>query len=357
MRATTTSALVNDFAVIVDALSMAENIYKYNPLLVSDDVHWVNYNPHGTRIILSDAWKANAEQAYANMQDYLKATNAYDFASLLIETDSHGRGTLPFNWMQKRDNTVRCCHLGDIVDNQYSTKELQYYYLNTKACNKLITLVGNHDAHYRSGYDQGNQYDLLRYLDSTGRRIADPQGSFSVIDHDQRVEYICLNPYKIITGGETVAITQEQMAWFVGELANAEYDVIVLSHNPINDSNLVDRDGGSGSGHTGGPYAAGYDQINTLLKAFKNRASGRIQSVTYGDIVYDFTNVTVDLICNLAGHTHYELFKTDTYLTYVANWYGNTHCCVFFVADKANKKVALFQFDNNTVYDTLEFDY
>ena len=357
LRATTYESLTSDFAVLLDIEHSVEAINAYAPLMVSEDIHWVNFNPSGTKISLTDTWKTNALQAYENMQDYLRDSNSYNFASLLIETDSHGRGTLPFNWMQKIDNSVRCCHLGDIVDDYYNYRELNYYYQNTKVCKKLITIVGNHDAYIHTGKEQGNQYDLIRLLNSTDRMIAEPNGCFKVVDYDQRITYICLNPYKIITGGSTVAVTAEQMTWFIDELTNSEFDVVLLAHNAINDTNLVDRDGNSGSSYIGGPYPTGYDYIDTILKAFKNKTSGSFTSSTYGTVTYNFTNVTVDLICALSGHVHHELFKTDTYLTYAANWYGNTHCCVFFVVDKTNKKVAFFQFDNNTVYDTLEFNY
>ena len=204
---------------------------------------------------------------------------------------------------------------------------------------------------------QGNQYDLIRCFDSTSRRIADPIGCFKVIDYEQRITYLCLNPYKIVTGGSECAITPTQMDWFLDELNNSEFDIVILSHNAINDNDLVDRDGNSGSAWIGGPYAVGYNIINRILKAFKLKGTDTIETSEYGTISVDFTNITVDLICALSGHVHHELYKTDTYLTYAANWYGNTHCCVFFVADKVNKKVAFFQFDNSTVYETLEFNY
>ena len=80
-----------------------------------------------------------------------------------------------------------------------------------------------------------------------------------------------------------------------------------------------------------------------------------------GQITFDFTNVEVDLICNLSGHVHHEIYRpkndTSKYLAYAYDWFGNNKSCTFTVIDKTNKKLVFFKFDSNSVYDRLELDY
>lgn len=358
IRITVGAGVTNDFAILVDNTETAKLMSGYTPNKRSAVLqpYYTQAQAAGMKIYLSDAWKTNAMQAYEAMQNYLRGTNQYDFVSMLIETDSHGRGSLPFSWMNEVDESIRCSYLGDIANDYYNRREMEAYYYDTQNVPKLITLVGNHDAHYSVNGGQGNQYDLIRFLNSTNRQMVDgdPYGCFSIVDKEQRIKFICLNPYIITTGSMSYEITNTQMAWLISELENSEYDIIVLSHNAINDTGFEDRDGNSGDSHIGGPYPVGYDQINALLKAYKNKGSGTVS--TY-NLPYDFTNVSKELIANICGHVHYELMKFDTYLTYAADWYGDNHCCTFVAVNRKTKKLAIFRFDNTTVYTTLELDY
>lgn len=310
---------------------------------------------------LSESWLTNANSAYTHMINYIKETNSYDCAYFLVETDSHGRDTVPFDWIQTIDRNIPCVHLGDIVTDYYNEDEISYYRKRTSNIKNLITLVGNHDVHYNVNGGQGNQFDLIRSFNSTNRKVYDGKGTFIVDDDDKRIRYICLNPYQIIEHDKSCALTTDEFMWIYEQIKNSKYDVVFLSHNLIQDANTVDRDGNSGSPHVGGPYATMYNELNVMLKAFKDKTTTSIWIDGKGQITFDFTNVEVDLICNLSGHGHHEIYRpkndTSKYLAYAYDWFGNNKSCTFTVIDKTNKKLVFFKFDSNSVYDRLELDY
>lgn len=310
---------------------------------------------------LSLDWLNNANTSYEEMMNYIRSTNSYDCAYFLVETDSHGRDTVPFDWIQTIDRNIPCVHLGDIVTDYYNEDEISYYRKRTSNIKNLITLVGNHDAHYNVNGGQGNQFDLIRSFNSTNRKVYDGKGTFIVDDDDKRIRYICLNPYQIIEHDKSCALTTDEFMWVYEEIKNSKFDIVFLSHNLIQDANTVDRNGNSGASHVGGPYATMYNELNVMLKAFKDKTTTSIWIDGKGQITFDFTNVEVDLICNLSGHVHHEIYRpkndTSKYLAYAYDWFGNNKSCTFTVIDKTNKKLVFFKFDSNSVYDRLELDY
>lgn len=303
---------------------------------------------------MPDSWKQNAQTAYNTMLEKMKELS-YDGVPFFIQTDSHGLPNDPAKWVDNTDKRVKNINLGDINLYNFNVANAKAYYDSAKELSNLITVYGNHDAHYNNEDDSVASYYILNeYYPSTNRRNKDRHSYFTVVDDTYNVKYVILCPYYLTADGTDKVYKFEsgQIEWLIEELTkNDGYDIIILMHEPLKSSTLAKRDG---TAYTLVDNEAKYSGVWDMLVKRKKKESGTITDTDGGVHEYDFTGCTSDYLCSLHGHTHDELYYTNEITEYTGDYHRTNYVCNFGVIDRANRKLFIYKFDSETVYDTWE---
>lgn len=193
----------------------------------------------------------------------------------------------------------------------------------------MLYLEGNHDAAYdettNDGYYLQNltldeSYNHIHRVNKKHCITFGTDGTYYFVDDAvSKVRYICLNTSDLLykTEGNIMAtyynkmrsgaIRQAQMD-FIAKALNAPdgYSLVIMSHIPIY------RDGVNGADI---PVFNG-DILLAMLQAAKNKSVFTASSLASVPSDYkvnvrcDFTKTNVNIVCCLAGHTHYDNLVT-----------------------------------------------
>ena len=285
--------------------------------------------------------------AYDALIDIMTA-NGYDTIPVYILSDSHGNAISPFAWLNEKDDTIKCLHLGDIANDTYNTYEMGVYGAWAKRINNIATLTGNHDVLH--GAETMHEYDIVKNFVTTDRHMGGTNNYYYVDDGNFRVRYIALDPYKIADDGASVTpvYQADQIAWLAETLEDTKYDVVMLSHYPLCDS-AEDR---SGTTFTSGPYATNQSAIQSIINAYQNKQS---VSVTVGatTITADYTNAENSILCAFSGHMHHEGtgFQSGVRNYIAQNYQSESSWASAFVAiDRKGGEIKVLKFDNSQNY-------
>lgn len=316
-----------------------------------------NGNTELTYVGVSDAWIANAEIAYNLLQAEVQKLS-YSAVPFFVQTDLHNANNAPARWLHNKDKSIKNINLGDICDISFNATINNTYRDSAMPVDNLITVLGNHDASTRDGWDVCTSHGLNYYYTDTtkGKRMVNERSFFTVCDDDYNVKYVVISPYYMgEDGSRSVAeVKTDQMTWLLNELSIDDgYDIVILMHQLFTDTHYH-RDG-SLQDWADAPVVL--ESLWTVMKDRRNKRSGTITDSEGVQHSYDFTNVKSRILGSLHGHTHEELMLTEEKMTaYATNGYMNEHACVFGIFDRKNNKLKVWEFSNTGVLDVLELD-
>lgn len=196
--------------------------------------------------------------------------------------------------------------------------------------------------------------------------FGDNYGNYGYLDsNDLKVRTYFLNTTDS-TGTTSYAITTTQLNWFVNSLNSlAEgWNVIITSHLCIDDI-------GRWKSYPSDASSNEFEALRRILKSFAARTSG-----SYANVSWNFTNAKANIVCSLAGDSHFNAnIKRDGVNYIVRQGYGsisdaempswgskvyvdyNNTCCFDVLAVKSNGTAKIFRIGaGGSAYD-LEITY
>lgn len=290
---------------------------------------------------------------------------------LIIHTDQHGRltsstsGVMPLlgaliNWYK----VSKIVNLGDTCTTTFSPSSLKVMLNNNILYfpfSKSINVFGNHDTwDERSGSRiyYASQELLEPYFYNMAKRGG--AGWFSVADERYMVKYIVFTGYQYKNGGNTTCMNSDQADFIIDELsANDGYDIILLSHEPINSQGATAVIAGDEIGkYTVFSSANVVESFLQMISARKNKSTGTFTDSEGVSHAYDFRNLKSDILVHLCGHMHcegYQVFQNSIF-EWFADWFDNS-TFYFAYIDRKTKKFKRWKNDAaNLVDDVLEFN-
>ena len=176
-------------------------------------------------------------------------------------------------------------------------------------------MYGNHDiwdADETQKYTV-NQKRVSPYFKNIYARRRGINGYFTVVDDYYNVKYLVINNMEYPdTNMQTHRITTAQAKFIVSELsANDGYDIIILSHIPIDSADVTLRDGTTGGFTTTFlSDATANTSFHDMLAARKDKTSGIFTDSEGVEHSYDFSDASGDILMSMHGHDHHEAYKT-----------------------------------------------
>lgn len=312
---------------------------------------------------------------------------------LITHTDQHGRlstdyakGTFKLiSDIVNFDSCSACLNLGDTVTDHWEpdetnediwlrNEELEKAYdcLNSIPMNKQINVYGNHDTwKHDPNYERLRPMDLNYlnpYFNNESRLIKqyDNSGNMVIYDYYFNVKYLVIASwdydYERTSGAgatyQYFMIKPEHWDWIIEQMMEDDFDIIILSHNPLylRSANAIDPLTGESLAEAHPDLAEGichkwyFCDYNNLLTARKNKTSGSFTD-TFGVLhTYDFSNCKHNLLCGLSGHTHFDALQyiNNSLLSLSYDWF-NWRTIFFSIIDRKNDKIKIWKVsdDNN----------
>ena len=304
--------------------------------------------------------KTHMDTSYANLLNAFKAhPNSVPF---FIHSDQHGRGVEISRYANNIDvDTVEYLNIngGDTNADVYDPELLNEIYNRTKYVKNFIGIVGNHD--YKEGSISVSPYNIRKAFCTTNlkrRMIATSELDCYVAYHDiHSVKAICIDPYDargIVSGMPHPYINSEVAEWIIEELSRDDgYDQIVIIHEPQWKRTRTR----SNSTYTTMLRGNGNTALYDLFVARKSKTSGTYTDDENVSHSYDFTVCKTDLLCEIGGHWHEEMYSdVDGLTVYAQDWAGdNKYGGTFGLIDRDNNLLRIFSFDNvNGVKEELD---
>ena len=222
---------------------------------------------------------------------------------------------------------------GDIVPNTSDVLGEEEKYLNiyakeyldyVKYIGKVFPVRGNHDFIIHSIQDGQSvnwlsmpQNYVYNYLSRNveWQVATHPNKNYYYIDNQsQRVRIIILDEYE--TYGTTSVknvLDNTQMQWLVDDALNVEnYSIVVVSHQSFDSQQEY--------------YDSVFSPVQSLMIAIKNK-----QTFEYDSFYKDYSNTTLDMICHISGHTHYDDYTVEDNLLTIS-----TVCDTFYAYTDPN---------------------
>lgn len=281
---------------------------------------------------------------------------------LIIHTDQHTNYSKPLwdtisglvDWY----DVGKVINLGDTV-NAYVDSDAEHPYtkcadlenyiasMESVPYSKRIEIFGNHDTWQTvDGATVGitpHNY-LNKYFRNIYARKADNYGNFVVYDNNYNVKYIAVSgfAYDSEKGGYShYIIPSDSINWIISEMEKEDgYDVIILSHVPLNKVN--------------------WTSLNALWTSRKLKTSGSVTD-EYGVVHdFDFTSCDGELLCGLHGHNHEDgcEYINDVLLS---NWfdayYISPRCIHFVLVDRENGQLNIWKVDDTPQYQNYQIPF
>ena len=281
---------------------------------------------------------------------------------LIIHTDQHTNFLKPLwdtisglvDWY----DVGKVINLGDTV-NAYVNSDAEHPYtkcadlenyiasMESVPYSKRIEIFGNHDTWQTvDGATVGitpHNY-LNKYFRNIYARKADNYGNFVVYDNNYNVKYIAVSgfAYDSEKGGYShYIIPSDSINWIISEMEKEDgYDVIILSHVPLNKVN--------------------WTSLNALWASRKLKTSGSVTD-EYGVVHdFDFTSCDGELLCGLHGHNHEDgcEYINDVLLS---NWfdayYISPRCIHFVLVDRENGQLNIWKVDDTPQYQNYQIPF
>jgi len=168
-----------------------------------------------------------------------------------------------------------------------------------------------------------------------------------------------------ITGYQWYWISNEHLQWVIDKMSeDTGHDLIIVSHVPLEmgSSLAIDPITGTSITLSSPTYIIhSSSMLNALWNARKNRTTGTVSGISY-----DFTNCSDDLLCAIAGHTHYDGVdyvggSTTGLLVTCFDWFAN-QTITFGLIDRASQKIKGWKLSNDNNVPAVQnweapFDY
>ncbi len=291
------------------------------------------------------------DTAYANFLNAYKAhPNSVPF---FIQSDEHGRGLEINRYANNIDiDGIEYFNIngGDTNIDVYDSAYLGGLYERIKYVKNHIGIAGNHD--YKVGNENISPYVIRKTFCTTNlyrRQITSTDLNCYVAYHNRHsVKAICIDPYDIrgvANGMPHPYINSEVATWVIEELSREDgLDIIVLIHEPQWKRAKTRTD----ESYSAIPANNGNTPLYDLFVARKSKTSGTYTDDEGASHSYDFTGCKTDLLCEIGGHKHDEMFcAVDGLTVYVQDWAGgNKYGGTFGLIDRDNNLLRIFSFDN-----------
>ena len=308
----------------------------------------------------------------------------------IVHTDQHGNLTIQrqglFNLLSSIvnwDEVSAIFNLGDTVYDHWSNDDIDSDPLlrnneleNALVClsglpsNKRIEIAGNHDTWYRSPDSSDNTFLPDRkyinpYFKTTGLRVVknpDNSSFMEVFDDRYRIRYLIIAGWDYEdrpdghVGYPWFWINQKHWDWIIEKMTeNTGYDLVIISHVPLmmGSSIAYDPVSNTSKSMTNPIYIIHFLSFHTpFWNARKNKTSG-ILSNNYGlHIEYDFSSCTDNLLCALAGHTHWDgvdyIRGDSSGLLQIAFDYFQNNTIHFGLIDRKNEQIVCYKLSNDS---------
>jgi len=318
----------------------------------------------------------------------------------IVHTDQHGRLNASnkglfdlLSYLVNWDEVSTIFNLGDTVVDHWeddntnanpllrnATLEAALLCLKDIPKDKQINVYGNHDTWYEgevstavSGTLPSMQYNNPYFI-STGLRTEkypDNSGFMMVYDDRLRVKYLVVASWDYadkttgITGYQWYWISNEHLQWVIDKMSeDTGHDLVIVSHVPLEmgGSLAIDPITSESITKSSPTYIIHSSSLlNALWNARKNRTTGTVSGISY-----DFTNCSDDLLCAIAGHTHYDgvdyVDGSATGLLVTSfDWFAN-QTITFGLIDRASQKIKGWKLSNDNNVPAVQnweapFDY
>lgn len=322
------------------------------------------------------------------LSEYAGDRNIIPFIS---HTDHHGR--LSYNASKgifklisdiiNFDEISSCINLGDNVTDHWEedntnqnvwlrNNQLEQVSetLNVIPKNKQINIFGNHDTWK---FDNNEIFDIMElkylqpYFNNSYRKIkiADNSGNFVIYDDNFKVKYLVIaswdrsNEYSRYRYLQ-YRINTKHWKWIINQLKeNDGYDIIVLSHVPLYLDHSIAKDPitNESSSHSGIMSVDDWNEgsFKNLFVSRKNKTSGTFidgEGFTHN---YDFSNCSSNLLCAIAGHTHYDEYNyiENSLLSLAYDWF-DAQTLFFSLIDRNENKLKVWKMSNDNNVPNVE---
>lgn len=271
-----------------------------------------------------------------------EANGNIDKIPLIIHTDQHSNFDKPlFDFISKIVDWYdvgKVINLGDTV-NDYGAEDLLNHsgldaYVESMTnipYSKRIEIFGNHDTWGDPADGTGRftpQNHLFKWFRNIYARRFDNHGSFVTYDNNYNVKYVVVSPFAYdsdLGGYSHYTLSSATIDKIISELEKVDgYDVIVLSHVPLN------------------------TRFPAMWEGRKAKTSGSITD-EYGIVhAFDFTGCNGELLCCLHGHNHKDEHGFIGVLQNVGfdAFYNSNHCIYFVLVDRENRQLNIWKVDN-----------
>ena len=306
---------------------------------------------------------------------------------IIVHTDQHGRletgrkglfdlMTYLVNW----DEVSAIFDLGDTItdtwtDDNTNTNPLlrngvlesAMVCLSSVPKDKQINIYGNHDTWY-SGNETTTVAGVLpslKYLNPYFKswlraiKCQDNSGNMIVYDDEKKIKYLVIGSWDYAAKSSPLYtdfwISQSHLEWIIAEMEKSEgYDLVLVSHVPLamDEAGSINPISGADIEKPTKTYiTTGDNYLVQLWNARKNKQSGTISHAGIS-VTYDFTQVTDDVLCAIAGHTHYDGVEylgnaNDGLLQVAFDWFDDD-TIHFFLIDRTSRNVKCWKLHNES---------
>lgn len=274
-----------------------------------------------------------------------------------VVTDQHGVSLGLLRYVNNLDvsdkiNFIKF-QLGDYCYDYFTTSAMNGLLKNSKDVDGYLSCPGNHD--YKNSVSEFDS-DVLKASFTQDvawygcRWMSSQYKCYTAVDKNRNLKIIMSDPYDsrgFISGMAHPWYNEEFTDWLISEFTNDNgYDLLFVQHEPF----FLKYMGRNSTSET--DYSNETAQfIRPLIVARKKKQSGTFTDKEGVVHSYDFSNCNGELLMALHGHTHAELFDTTDLTSYTCrNGYAGT----FGLIDRQNKKLKVWVFSYDVIYDEFE---